>query len=395
MFRSILHVDLDAFFCAVEELKNPALRGKPFAVGNHPDYRGVVASCSYAARQFGVRSAMAMGQAMRLCPGLIVVQSSFGEYGQFSRRVMEQLENVTPLVEQLSIDEAFMDVSGHPTPAPTIAQDLQAQINQELGLPVSIGVAGNKLVAKIANNIGKAQRGQRGQPPNAITVVPHGQEASFLAPLEVGELWGVGPKTAERLGLMGIKTIGDLAAADPAPLLRAFGKLGGDLHRRANGIDDRAIVTERETKSISKETTFMRDVTDGDLLYRTIRQLSEGVGWRLRKADLSGTTIKIKLRWSDFTTLTRQMTLQQPTQNDDEITAAALVLLEQTWPKGRPVRLIGVGVSGLDAPRRQLSLWDAPTDERKDHLQQTLDHLRDRFGRSAITRASDLADDDR
>lgn len=394
MFKSILHVDLDAFFCAVEELNDPSLRGKPFAVGNHPDYRGVVASCSYAARQYGVRSAMAMSQALRLCTGLIVVQSSFADYGRVSRQVMERLKNVTPLVEQLSIDEAFMDVTGYPDSARQIAQRLQQQINSELGLPVSIGVASNKLLAKIANNVGKAANGKTASPPNAITVVENGHEAGFLAPLAVKELWGVGPKTEVRLNAVGIHTIGDLATADVRWLVRTFGKIGGDLHKRANGIDEREIVTDRETKSVSKETTFVKDTRDREVLHRTIWQLAEGVGYRLRKSQLSGSTIKIKLRWSDFTTLTRQMTLQYPTQHDDDIAQAAITLFEQTWPSGRAVRLIGVGVSGLDAPRRQLSLWDEPFDERKDSLHSTLDHLRDKFGSDIIQRGSSLENED-
>ena len=391
MTRHILHLDLDAFFCCVEELRDPSLRGKPFAVGGHPDYRGVVASCSYAARVFGVRSAMPMSQALRRCPDLIVVNSRHGEYGKMSKKVMERLHNLTPLVEQLSIDEAFLDVSGMHNPAESIAYMVQQQINQELDLPCSIGVASSKLVAKIANNIGKARAG-KGKPPNTVTVVPHGTEREFLAPLPIRELWGVGPVTAQKLHAMKVTTIGDLAKTDVKQLKR-FGKLGDDLHRRANAIDDRPVVTEREVKSISKEITYARDERDAEVLMRTLRKMSDGVGYQLRKKEVSGRTVTLKLRWSDFTTITRQMTLTEPTDNDDEIYASALTLLNNYWPRGRPVRLIGVGVSGLEEPRHQLSLWEDDSDERKRLLQQTLDGLREKFGTDIIQRGS-LIDDE-
>ena len=208
--RKILHLDLDAFFCAVEEQRDPALRGKPFAVGGRPEERGVVASCSYAARQFGAHSAMPMSTAVKLCPALIIVESHRAAYRDTSHRVMACLRELTPLVEQLSIDEAFLDVTGLPEPVEVLARRLQETINNLFKLPCSLGAASNKLVAKIANNIGKASA-QKGQPPNAIQIVPTGAEAAFLAPLSVRELWGVGPKTAEALSALSIHTIGDLA----------------------------------------------------------------------------------------------------------------------------------------------------------------------------------------
>lgn len=391
--RKILHLDLDAFFCAVEEQHNPDLAGKPFAVGGRPEERGVVASCSYAARQYGIHSAMPMAHALRLCRDLIIVPSRHGLYGEVSGRVMERARGVTPLVEQISIDEAFLDVSGRPEPAEQTARQLQALINEELGLPCSLGVASNKLVAKIANTVGKS-RAQKGAPPNAIMIVPPGEEAAFLAPLPVRELWGVGPKTAERLAEQGIRTIGDLARCPETDLVRRFGKMGAELARRAQGVDDRPVETEHETKSISRETTFAQDTRDGEALRRTLRALSDSVGRRLRQAGLAGSTVKLKLRWADFTTLTRQATLDHLTDRDDEIFHAALRLFEQTWARGRPVRLIGVGISGLETPARQLSLWDAPQTDADRHLQQTLDLLRDRFGEQAVQRASDLIDDD-
>lgn len=391
-FRKILHLDLDAFFCAVEEQRDPSLRGKPFAVGGRPDERGVVASCSYAARRFGVRSALPMSQAIRLCPALIIVSARHGDYGQASRKVMNLLNNLTPLVEQISIDEAFLDVTMLRYDAEVLARRLQAAIRDELGLPSSLGVASNKLLAKVANNIGKSAA-TRDAPPYAITVVAPGQEASFLAPLPVRELWGVGPKTAEQLARLGIKTIGDIARWPPDDMERRFGKNGADLAQRARGIDDGAVQPVSETKSVSKETTFTRDERDADILKRTLRQLSDGVGRQLRKDGLSGKTVKIKLRWADFTTLTRQITLHAPTQHDDKIYAAALELFEKTWIKNRPVRLLGVGISGFEEGDHQLGLWDAPPAQEDHKLESALDELRNRFGDSIVRRGSDLLEE--
>jgi DNA polymerase-4 len=384
MPRTILHLDLDAFFCAVEELSDPSLRGKPFAVGGRPEERGVVASCSYAARRFGIRSAMPMSRALRLCPGLTVISHHRGNYGEMSRQVMERLHALSPLVEQISIDEAFVDISDlHENPQ-GIARRLQKQVNDELGLPCSIGIAANKLVAKIATEVGK-KSAQKGQPPNAVTVVPPGTEAAFLAPLPGDMLWGVGPKTAARLAENGIHTIGDIARHPEADLVRWFGENGRDLARRARGIDDSPVVTEHETKSISQEVTFARDVSDDKALAETLRQLAAEVGRQLRKSDLAGKTVKLKLRWPDFITLTRQVTLPQPSDQDEEIYATALALLGKVRAKGKAVRLIGVGVSGLGAPLRQLELWGAQG-EKSRKLQQALDELHARYGEKSIRR---------
>ena len=384
MPRTILHLDLDAFFCAVEELHDPSLRGKAFAVGGRPEGRGVVASCSYAARQFGVRSAMPMSRALRLCPGLLVISHHFGNYGEMSDKVMERLNDLSPLVEQISIDEAFVDISDLHEPPETIARRLQKRVNDELGLPCSVGVASNKLVAKIATEVGK-KTAKKESPPNAVTVVPPGTESAFLEPLPATMLWGVGPKTAEKLAEIGIKTIGDIARHPAEDLVRRFGENGRDLARRARGVDDSPISTGHEAKSVSQETTFARDVRDDKLLADTLRKLSAKVGHRLRKAGIAGTTVKIKLRWPDFTTLTRQVTLSQPTDQDEEIYHLALDLLGKVRPKGKPVRLIGVGVSGLGAPLRQLGLWDADS-EKSRRLQEALDAVRARYGEKAIQR---------
>lgn len=394
MPRTILHLDLDAFFCAVEEQRDPSLRGQPFAVGGQANQRGVVASCSYAARQFGVHSAMPMAQAVRLCRDLVIVPASHGIYHTASEKVMARLRDLTPLAEQISIDEAFLDVTMRREDGEALARRLQADIRDGLGLPCSLGVATNKLVAKIANNMGKAGA-TRSAPPNAITVVPPGTEAAFLAPLPVRELWGVGPKTAEALARLGIRTIGDLARWHESDLRQRFGKHGADLAQRAKGIDDSPVEPESETKSVSKETTFARDVRDGQVLRRTLRQLSEEVGRRLRQEGLSGGTVKLKLRWSDFTTLTRQVTLEQPTHHDDVIHAAAAELFEKVWSGGQPVRLIGVGVSGFREDSQQLGLWAQPGfSPQREKLEAALDELRERFGDRIIRRGSDLLDEE-
>jgi len=386
MVRKIIHLDLDAFFCAVEALRAPSLHGKTFAVGGRPEYRGVIASCSYPARRFGVRSAMPTARALLLCPDLIVISGHHTDYSDHSRRVMSHLYNFAHLVEQISIDEAFIDISDLRAPAEQIARELQSTIWQDLQLPCSLGVATNKLVAKIANNIGKSSARAEG-PPMAINVVPPGEERAFLAPLPITELWGVGPKTAESLTQLSIRTIGDLADWPAEDLVRRFGKHGTDLARRARGIDDRPVAAAGPgMKSISHETTFAQDVTDEAELKRTLYRLSENVGRRLRRAGLSASTIKIKLRWSDFTTLTRQVTLPESTDQDSVIYETAQQLLMDNWRSPRPVRLIGVGTSNLAEPAAQLRLWDT-SNEKGRKLQQTLDSLRDRFGRNAIQRA--------
>lgn len=385
MPRLILHLDLDAFFCAVEETRNANLRGRAFAVGGRPDERGVVASCSYAARQSGVRSAMPTARALRLCPGLLIMPGNHRLYGEISGQVMARLRALTPEIEQISIDEAFLDISALNQPPDEVARGLQESIRAELGLPSSIGVASNKLVAKIATEVGKkTAKGNR--PPFALTVVPPGEEAAFLAPLPADMLWGVGPKTFARLSQLGIKTIGDIAGWPEAELARLFGENGRELAQHARGLDDRPIVTERETKSISQETTFARDVREDAVLEKTLRDLSAEVGRNLQKSNLAGATIKLKIRWPDFTTLTRQETLAGQTDQENEISKTAIALMHSVRKPGQPVRLIGVGVSNLGPPIRQLSLWDLQPEqvEREQRMQQAVDELRRRYGDQVI-----------
>jgi len=389
MSRTILHLDLDAFFCSVEETRNPELRGKAFAVGGKPDERGVVASCSYAARKMGVRSAMPMSKALRLCPGLIIVSSQHRIYGEVSRQVMERLHNVAGLVEQISIDEAFLDISDVQDDKERFARGLQSRIQSELHLPSSIGIASNKLVAKIATEVGKSLALQRikaqglVESPNAVTVVPYGEEADFLSPLPADMLWGVGPKTSKRLTDFGIHTIGDIAKWPESELTRLFGENGRDLARHAKGIDNRPVVTERETKSISQEVTFSVDVRDDKVLQKRIREQASRVASQLRKNELAGSTIKLKIRWPDFTTLTRQTTLGHRTDQEDEIANAALELLTNVRKPNQAVRLLGVGVSNLGQPIRQLGLWDMDS-EKSRKLQEALDVLREKYGKDVI-----------
>ena len=383
MPRVILHLDLDAFFCSVEEVQNPSLRGKPFAVGGKPDERGVVASCSYAARALGIRSAMPMSRALRLCRGLIIVPGRHRLYSEYSEKVMEKLRDLTPLVEQISIDEAFLDISDIQADKTRLALDLQRVIQTELNLPSSVGIASNKLVAKIATEVGKKSSKKKNEPPFGFTVVPAGDESKFLAPLPADMLWGVGPKTNARLTELGIHTIGDIARWPERELVNLFGENGRDLWRHANGMDDRPIVTEYETKSVSQETTFNVDVRDEKTLEKTMREQARDVARQLRKNDLAGKTVKVKLRWSDFTTITRQTTLPTSTDNEDEIFHAAVKLMKSARKPNQPVRLIGVGVSGIGAPVRQLSLWDVGS-EKSRKLQEVVDALQEKYGKCVI-----------
>ena len=388
-YRQIIHLDLDAFYCAVEEQRDPALKGKAFAVGGRPEQRGVVSSCSYAARARGVRSAMPMRLALGLCPDLHIISPHFPAYRAASRQVIQNMKDLTPLVEQISIDEAFLEVTNFPDPVEEIARRLQDGIRQNLGLPCSLGVASNKLVAKIDTDVGKLDV-KKGIPPNAITIVPPGKEAEFLEELPVTMLWGVGPKTAERLALLQIEKIGELAQHPEADLVRRFGKIGYDLSLRARGIDTRPIELVHEAKSISQEVTYAKDIRDGQKLRKTLQQQAHEVARQLQKQNLTARTVKIKLRWPDFTTLTRQITPGSTFRDAETISRHALELFEKEWQRAnqQPVRLIGVGVSGFENPPQQIGLWDR--DWQKDEkLRQTIADLRERFGEDVLGRGMD------
>jgi len=392
--RTILHLDVDAFFASVEEILDPSLKGKPVIVGARPEQRGVVASASYAARAFGVHSAMPTTQALRLCPQAVVLPPRHKVYREYSARMMAILSEYSPLVEPLSMDEAFLDVTGcqarwgpstssGPGSPEELARQLQKRLEVELGLSASVGLASNKLVAKVASGLEK---------PRGFVVVPHGKEAEFLAPLPVGKLWGVGEVTARSLHEMGVVTIGQLAQLPAARLEARFGRRGRDLYRQARGIDDRPVVVEREEKSLSRETTFAEDIGDRQVLRKKLLSLSEDVARRLRKRGLQGRTVKLKLRYADFTTLTRQVTLEVPTDLERVVFDQAARLLDKAWDRRRKVRLIGVGVSKFEQPEeRQLSLFEEPGEgkvEKLRRLSQTVDRIREKYGPEAIRRAS-------
>jgi DNA polymerase-4 len=342
MSRWIIHADLDAFFASVEQLDNPELRGRPVVVGAPPQSRGVVAAASYEARAFGVRSAMPMATALRLCPEAVRVPPRFERYAEISRRVMEIFHRWTPLVEPVSLDEAFLDVTeaveDGSSGVETIAGAIKERVKEEVGLTVSVGAASSRSVAKIASDLGK---------PDGLLVVPPGTERQFLAPLPVRSLWGVGPKTAERLTSEHITTIGELAERPLEWARRLFGERGLYLLQMARGVDDSAVAVERETKSVSSETTFPRDVGDLRSLETSLRELAQETAERLRRHGLKGRTVKVKLRLADFTTFTRQITLPHPTDSTDTIYREAARLLAREVTDGRRFRLLGVGVSNF------------------------------------------------
>ena len=340
--RHILHADLDAFYASVEQLDNPVLRGKPVVVGGSPASRGVVAAASYEARAFGVRSAMPMHTAMQRCPQAVRVSPRFDRYHEVSGQVMEIFRDITDLIEPLSLDEAFLDVTTRvaPNTAPeSIADGLRRRVLDEVGLTISVGVATSKSIAKIASDMDK---------PDGLTIVIPGNEREFLAPLPVRKLWGIGPKASERLVAEGIETIGDLAQMTEAWFASRFGKNGPKMRELALGYDDRPVVVSRETKSISAETTLAEDTGSPEMLQELIARLSQRVARQLADADLQGRTVKLKLRLSDFTTFTRQRSLTQPEDSADVIAAISSSLLERELHSGRQFRLIGVGVSGFD-----------------------------------------------
>lgn len=381
MPRQIILIDLDAFFASVEELLDPSLVGKPLIVGG-PGRRGVVASASYAARAYGVKAAMPIGQALKLCPQAIVRPGHFIQYGKMSLRAMRILGDYTPLVEQVSVDEAFLDVTGCQRlfgPVEEIARTIQVRIRDELGLSSSLGVASNKLVAKIAAELGK---------PGGLIVVPPGQEAGFLAPLPVEILWGVGEVTQGRLHQIGVRTIGELRGVPREQLQREFGVNGLALYEYARGIDESPVVPDQPLKSMGHEQTFERDIADPEEAARALLELCEKVGRRLRHGGMQGRTITLKLRHSDFRTLTRAVTLRRAVDADQAIYREALRLLRRHWAPRTRLRLIGVSISNLKGNRLlQLNLFEGES-ERLERLSRALDSIRERYGEIAVQRAS-------
>ena len=380
---TILHVDLDAFFAAVEQRDRPELRGLPVVVGGDPSGRGVVSAASYEARAFGVRSAMPLRTAAALCPQAVFLPVRGGRYAEVSREVMAILRRFSPVVEQVSIDEAFLDVAGtgalHGSPE-RIATGIRAAIRSELGLAASVGVANSRLVAKIASDLRK---------PDALVVVPAGTEAEFLDPLPIGRLWGVGAKTRAVLADHGVRTIGDLARLPPDVLRRRLGEHGTSLADRARGVDPTPIGVDADAKSVSHEHTLDQDTRDLEVIERSLLALAEGVASRLRTGGLRASTIAVKVRDSDFVTHSRQMTLRDPTDQADDIYHAALSLA-RPQVRGIRVRLLGVAASGL-TERAQLALFAAEEDRRRKASSAT-DAIRRRYGTQALVRARLLED---
>ncbi|WP_100810833.1 MULTISPECIES: DNA polymerase IV [unclassified Microbacterium] len=375
----ILHVDMDAFYAAVEVLDNPALRGKPIIIGA-PEGRSVVSSASYEARRFGVRSAMPVSQALRLCPRAIVVPPHFDRYLALSADVMRIFHDVTPLVEPLSIDEAFLDVRGARrlwgSPG-EIARMLRQRVKEQTGLTCSVGVAATKHVAKMASTISK---------PDGMLIVPAAETAAFLGPRSVRAMWGVGPKSAEALEARGIRTIADIVETPRDVLDRIVGAASGErLAQLARGIDPREVSTTRVEKSIGHEETFHEDVSDPAFLRSELLRLSDRVARRLRAGGWDAATVAIKVRFADFTTISRSRTLSEPTDVGQRIGDEARDLFTSIDAR-QPIRLLGVRAENLRPAARGQSLWDDDEDRRK--LEDTLDAASARFGGAAVMRAT-------
>ena len=381
-----LHVDMDAFYAAVEVRRRPELRGKPVVVGGTGN-RGVVAAASYEARVFGIGSAMPSTRARRLCPHAVFLPGDHAHYGEVSKRVMAILTDVTPLVEPLSLDEAFLDVRGATRllgPAPKLAARIRDRILAQERLTCSVGVASSKFMAKLATERAKPRVEPSGPVwGRGVHVVAAGTELDFLHPLPVTALFGVGPATSRRLTRLGVETVGDLASLPESSLTAALGTAAGrQLHQLANGIDDRPVVVNRLARSISHEETFSRDIHAESALEAEVTRMGDAVARRLRASSLVARTIVLKVRFGDFKTITRSVTLPEPTDGARDVVAAARDLLTHvdTTPG---VRLLGVGASGLvDASTQQLSLEDGS--ETHDAAEQVADRIRDRFGSSAI-----------
>lgn len=347
--RAILHLDMDAFFVNVHLLDHPEHRGLPIAVGGSPSGRGVVASASYEARQFGVRSAMPSATAIKLCPQITFVGHNWSKIRDSSRQVMAILEQYGPL-EQMSVDEAYVDISDHANPE-NLALIIRERVKLETALPASVGLATSKLVAKVASDYDKPEGG---------TIVAPGEEAAFLAPLPVRALHGIGPRTAERLSLLRIEKCGQLATADLGELRLVFGKHADELHKRAQGIDHRPVEAEGGlAKSISQEWTFNEDITRPEQLETKLVEMCAVVAQSLQRKNLVAHTVSVKFRWSDFTTFTRQKTVDVAIDNEEDIVRLATAVWREHWPEGQPMRLLGVGVSNItELHVRQLPLFD-------------------------------------
>jgi DNA polymerase IV len=375
--RAIIHVDMDAFYASVEVLDDPSLAGRPVVVGGTPEGRGVVAAASYEARRHGVRSATPAVRAVRLCPQAVFLKPRMDRYVDVSERILALFGQYTPLVEPLSIDEAFLDVTACRRlfgSAESIGRDIKRRIAAEIGLPASVGVAPNKFLAKLASDLEK---------PDGFVVMTAADAPARLAPLPVNRLWGVGRVTEQMLAGLGVHTIADLLAADPESLRALLGEQAGQLRRLAVGRDDRPVVTGREVQSIGNETTFAEDITDEVLLLEILDQLAEKVAWRLRRGGLAGRTVTLKARFSDFSTLTRSVTLPRPTHSTLRIRETARDLLtRRLGRRSRSLRLIGITVSQLvEVGTGQSELFSDQAATREQDLDHVMDRVNARFGK--------------
>jgi DNA polymerase-4 len=384
--RAILHIDMDTFFCSVERRLDPALEGRPVIVGGHPSQRGVVAACSYEARRFGVRSAMPLATAGKLCPQAVYLPGNFKAYLHYSGLVRDILEEYTPLIEHAGIDESYLDLTGcrlaFGEPA-GVVREIRRRIAEELGLPASAGLSSAKVVSKVASAVAK---------PNGFLEIPHGDELTFLAPLPVEALPGVGPVCQATLADLGIGTVGDLALLPVEALQSVLGSWGRVLHEHARGIDRRRLEGARAPKSISRETTYHTDTIDYDMVRSTLLLLSEKCCLALRKERLATTRIAVKLRHSDFRTYMKFHTLEVPTDQEQVVHKVACRLFEKLLDRGVRIRLIGVALSGLAGSGCQGELFagagTASDSLRRDNLNESLDRIRERYGFTSIVRGS-------
>jgi DNA polymerase-4 len=378
MARRIMHIDLDAFFVSVEQVANPSLKGKPVVVGGKPQGRGVVAAASYEARAFGLHSGMPLVTASRLCPQAIFIQGSFPKYREASRRFMEILADFSPYLEPMGLDEAYLDATGFESihgSSKQMAAKIKQRVKKELGINASIGIARGKIVAKVASALAK---------PDGLLEVGEGEEATFLAPLPITRLPGIGKKTEPKLKSLGIDTIGKLSATPLKALKSHFGASGEVLKRFASGIDEREVEPPAAAKSTSRETTFAQDIKDPARLESTLRYLGERVGADLRQKNKRARCVTLKLRYGDFTTITRRRTLSQSTDSDQVIFETGQRLLKQALSgEKRVVRLIGIGVSELVEAGRQLDMMDGSA-QRQEQLNRAIDRIRKKYGFTAI-----------
>jgi DNA polymerase-4 len=399
--RIILHVDMDAFFAAIEQRDRPELRGKPVIVGGTPQSRGVVSTASYEARKFGVHSAMPAARAVRLCPYGVFLPVDGAKYHAVSQQVMAILARHARAIEQVSIDEAFLDLTGMVPDfqaAEALARRIKSEIKRELLLTASVGVGGNKYTAKLASDLRK---------PDGLVVIRPEEAEALLAPLPVSKLWGVGPKTEKRLQSLALRTIGDIARTPIERLRALLGAWGDALYELAHGIDERPVETSREVKSVSSETTFPQDLYDIKEMRRVLAELSREVARRLQDEQVRARTVAIKVRFSDFHTITRQTSLPEATDRAEAIRRVAHRLLDcaalrAAGPQaaapdsevdrgGQGIRLLGVRGAGLESQPEQLSLFD-PRREKRAQLERSLSYIRQRFGEDAVRWARDAAD---